>query len=208
MYKRQISSLGVENASDSKYAVSKAEGEKKILENLPSATILKPSIVYSVNDSFTTRFMSLLNFFPIFPLYYGGKTKFAPIHASDLTDIIFHVIENNIRGKKIETVGPNVLTFLDILNILSKCVNKKRVFLSLPLFLAKFSAKILEKMPNPLLTVDQLNLLKYDNISSKNNLNNFDLGYPSKINFEEGVMKYAYNWREGGQFSVKDFKKS
>ena len=202
-----ISSLGVENASNSKYALSKAEGENKIFENLPSATILKPSIVYSVNDSFTTRFMSLLNFFPIFPLYYGGKTKFAPIHASDLTDIIFHVIENNIRGKKIETVGPKVLTFLEILNILSKCINKKRVFLPLPLFLAKFSAKILEKMPNPLLTVDQLNLLKYDNISSKNNMNNFDLGSPSKINFEEGVMKYAYNWREGGQFSVKDFKK-
>ena len=202
-----ISSLGVENASDSKYAASKAEGENKIFENLPSATILKPSIVYSVNDSFTTRFMSLLNFFPIFPLYYGGKTKFAPIHASDLTDIIFHVIENNIRGKKIETVGPKVLTFLEILNILSKCINKKRVFLPLPLFLAKFSAKILEKMPNPLLTVDQLNLLKYDNISSKNNMNNFDLGSPSKINFEEGVMKYAYNWREGGQFSIKDFKK-
>ena len=202
-----ISSLGVENARDSKYAVSKAEGENKIFENLPSATILKPSIVYSVNDSFTTRFMSLLNFFPIFPLYYGGKTKFAPIHASDLTDIIFHIIENNIRGKKIETVGPKVLTFLEILNILSKCINKKRVFLPLPLFLAKFSAKILEKMPNPLLTVDQLNLLKYDNISSENNMNNFDLGSPSKINFEEGVMKYAYNWREGGQFSVKDFKK-
>ena len=202
-----ISSLGVENASDSKYAVSKAEGENKIFDNLPSATILKPSIVYSVNDSFTTRFMSLLNFFPIFPLYYGGKTKFAPIHASDLTDIIFHIIENNIRGKKIETVGPKVLTFLEILNILSKCINKKRVFLPLPLFLAKFSAKILEKMPNPLLTVDQLNLLKYDNISSKNNMNNFDLGSPSKINFEEGVMKYAYNWREGGQFSVKNFKK-
>ena len=202
-----ISSLGVENATDSKYAASKAEGENKIFENLPSATILKPSIVYSVNDSFTTRFMSLLNFFPIFPLYYGGKTKFAPIHASDLTDIIFHVIENNIRGKKIETVGPKVLTFLEILNILSKCINKKRVFLPLPLFLAKFSAKILEKMPNPLLTVDQLNLLKYDNISSEKNMNNFDLGSPSKINFEEGVMKYAYNWREGGQFSVKNFKK-
>ena len=202
-----ISSLGVENASDSKYAASKAEGENKIFENLPSATILKPSIVYSVNDSFTTRFMSLLNFFPIFPLYYGGKTKFAPIHASDLTDIIFHVIENNIKGKKIETVGPKNLTFLEILNTLCKCINKKRVFLPLPLFLAKFSAKILEKMPNPLLTVDQLNLLKYDNISSENNMNNFDLGSPSKINFEEGVMKYAYNWREGGQFSVKDFKK-
>ena len=203
-----ISSLGVENAHDSKYAISKSEGENKIFENLPTATILKPSIVYSVNDSFTTRFMSLLNFFPIFPLYYGGKTKFAPIHASDLTNIIFQVIEKNIKGKKIETIGPKTLSFQEILEILSKCIDKKRVFLPLPFLIAKISAKILEKLPNPLLTVDQLKLLKYDNISSKNNINNFDLGIPSEINFEEGVMKYAYNWREGGQFSIKNFKKS
>ncbi len=203
-----ISSLGVENAHDSKYAISKSEGENKIFENLPTATILKPSIVYSVNDSFTTRFMSLLNFFPIFPLYYGGKTKFAPIHASDLTNIIFQVIEKNIKGKKIETIGPKTLSFQEILKILSKCIDKKRVFLPLPFLIAKISAKILEKLPNPLLTVDQLKLLKYDNVSSKNNINNFDLGIPSEINFEEGVMKYAYNWREGGQFSIKNFKKS
>ena len=203
-----ISSLGVENAHDSKYAISKSEGENKIFENLPTATILKPSIVYSVNDSFTTRFMSLLNFFPIFPLYYGGKTKFAPIHASDLTNIIFQVIEKNIKGKKIEIIGPKTLSFQEILEILSKCIDKKRVFLPLPFLIAKISAKILEKLPNPLLTVDQLKLLKYDNVSSKNNINNFDLGIPSEINFEEGVMKYAYNWREGGQFSIKNFKKS
>ena len=203
-----ISSLGVENAHDSKYAISKSEGENKIFENLPTATILKPSIVYSVNDSFTTRFMSLLNFFPIFPLYYGGKTKFAPIHASDLTNIIFQLIEKNIKGKKIETIGPKTLSFQEILEILSKCIDKKRVFLPLPFLIAKISAKILEKLPNPLLTVDQLKLLKYDNVSSKNNINNFDLGIPSEINFEEGVMKYAYNWREGGQFSIKNFKKS
>ena len=203
-----IYSLGVENAHDSKYAISKSEGENKIFENLPTATILKPSIVYSVNDSFTTRFMSLLNFFPIFPLYYGGKTKFAPIHASDLTNIIFQVIEKNIKGKKIETIGPKTLSFQEILEILSKCIDKKRVFLPLPFLIAKISAKILEKLPNPLLTVDQLKLLKYDNVSSKNNINNFDLGIPSEINFEEGVMKYAYNWREGGQFSIKNFKKS
>ena len=152
--------------------------------------------------------MSLLNFFPIFPLYYGGKTKFAPIHASDLTNIIFQVIEKNIKGKKIETIGPKTLSFQEILEILSKCIDKKRVFLPLPFLIAKISAKILEKLPNPLLTVDQLKLLKYDNVSSKNNINNFDLGIPSEINFEEGVMKYAYNWREGGQFSIKNFKKS
>ncbi len=201
------SSLGVEYAIDSEYAISKTEGENKIQINLPSATIIKPSLVYSVNDMFTTKFMSLLNFFPIFPIYYGGKTKFTPIHASELTNIIFYLIEKDIKGKKIELIGPEVLSFLEILQILSKCIDKKRIFLPMPLIFAKISAKILEKLPNPLLTIDQLNLLKYDNIKSKNNINNFDIGIPAKLKFEEEIKKYAYNWREGGQFSVKDFKK-
>lgn len=202
-----ISSLGVENVNNSKYAKSKYEGENKILQNLSNATIIKPSIVYSVNDSFTTKFMSLLNIIPVFPIYYNGSTKFSPIHASDLTDLIYFVIENNIKGKKIEAIGPQDLSFLEILKILSKCINKKRIFLPLPFFLAKFSAIILEKFPSPLLTVDQLKLLKYDNIKTNKNLNNFDLGVQSKIKFEDGVKKYSYNWREGGQFSIKDFKK-
>ena len=84
-----ISALGINDAVDSNYAKSKLEGEKNILKNFPSATILRPSLVYSVDDNFTTNFMTLLNRLPIFPLYYSGKTKFVPIHCSDLTDIIF-----------------------------------------------------------------------------------------------------------------------
>ena len=83
-----ISALGINEATDSEYAKSKLEGESKVLKNFPLATILRPSIVYSVDDNFTTNFMTLLNRLPIFPLYYEGKTKFAPIHCSDLTDII------------------------------------------------------------------------------------------------------------------------
>ena len=84
-----VSALGIDNALDSLYATSKLEGEKKVRENFSEAVILKPSIVYSVDDNFTTNFMSLLNFLPFMPLYYGGQTKFTPIHVSDLTNIIF-----------------------------------------------------------------------------------------------------------------------
>ena len=87
-----LSALGVNEAKDSKYALSKLEGEENILKNFPSATILRPSIVYSVDDNFTTNFMNLLSRLPIFPLYYNGKTKFMPIHCSELTDIIYEVI--------------------------------------------------------------------------------------------------------------------
>ena len=76
--------------------LSKLEGEKNILKNFPSATILRPSVVYSVDDNFTTNFMTLLCRLPIFPIYYKGETKFAPIHCSDLTDIIYNVIFANI----------------------------------------------------------------------------------------------------------------
>ena len=91
-----ISALGINDAEDSNYAKSKLEGEKNILKNFPSTTILRPSLVYSVDDNFTTNFMTLLSRLPIFPLYYSGKTKFVPIHCSDLTDIIYHLIEKNI----------------------------------------------------------------------------------------------------------------
>ena len=99
-----ISALGINEAIDSKYAISKIEGERNILKNFPLATILRPSIVYSVDDNFTTNFMTLLNRLPIFPLYYGGLTKFTPIHCSDLTDTIEYIIS------KIEYSGVFLIT--------------------------------------------------------------------------------------------------
>ena len=84
-----LSSLGIEESKDSKYAISKLEGENKVKKNFERSVILKPSIVYSVDDNFTTNFMTLLNLLPFMPLYYEGKTKFAPIHVADLVSIIF-----------------------------------------------------------------------------------------------------------------------
>ena len=153
-----LSALGINDAHDSDYAKSKLEGEKKILNNFPLATILRPSIVYSVDDNFTTNFMTILNRLPVFPLYYSGKTKFTPIHCSDLTDIIFYVISNNINSKIIECVGPEIITFKNIIERLLKLIDKKRILLPMPFPLASFSAKIFQLMPNPLLTEDQLRL--------------------------------------------------
>ncbi len=199
-----LSALGLEDIKDSKYAISKINGEKKIKNNLPSATILKPSIVFSVDDQFSTRFMSILNLLPVFPLYYNGLTKFSPIHASDVSEIIFKVISDEIYSKDIEVIGPEIINFRGILEIILKAINKKRILLPMPLFLAKISASFFQLLPNPLITIDQLNLLKYDNIKSKNGFTNFDIGCPSKIFFEEGIKHYAYNWREGGKFSLEN----
>jgi len=200
-----ISALGINSAEDSLYAKSKLDGELNVIKNFPLATILRPSIVYSVDDNFTTNFMTLLNRLPIFPLYYEGKTKFTPIHCSDLTDVIYKIISENIYSKIIECVGPEVITFKEILEKLLKLIDKKRILIPLPLSIANFSAKLFEKLPNPLLTTDQLRLLKYDNIISGKYKTNSDIGVPSLKTFDVEVKKYAYMWRDGGQFSTEKY---
>jgi len=200
-----LSALGINEAVDSNYAKSKLEGESKILKNFPLATILRPSVVFSVDDNFTTNFMTLLNRLPIFPIYYGGKTKFTPIHCSDLTDIIHYVISKNIYSKIIECIGPEVLSFKEILRMLLMLTNKKRILMPLPLPIAKFSASLFEILPNPLLTKDQLRLLKYDNICSGKFKTNSDIGIPSVRYFYKEVKKYCYMWKEGGQFSTEKY---
>ncbi len=200
-----LSALGINEATDSWYAKSKLSGELNIQKNFPLATILRPSVVFSVNDSFTTNFMTLLSRLPVFPLYYNGDTKFMPIHCSDLIDIIHHVITKNIYSKIIECVGPETLSLKEILKKLLKLIGKKRLLISLPFFMASISANFFQLFPKPLLTVDQLKLLKYNNISSKKYQTNFDIGVPSKKLFEKEVEKYCYMWRDGGQFSMKKY---
>ena len=200
-----LSALGINEAVDSYYAKSKLEGESNIFKNFSLATVLRPSIVYSADDNFTTNFMTLLNRLPFFPIYYNGNTKFSPIHCSDLTDIIYKVISKNIYSKIIECVGPENITFKQILEKLLRSIGKKRLLIPFPLKIAEFSARFFEIMPNPILTTDQLRLLKYDNIASGKYKTNFDIGTPSLRYFDEEVKKYSYMWKEGGQFSTDQY---
>jgi len=200
-----LSALGITEATDSNYAKSKLEGEKNILDNFQTATILRPSVVYSVDDNFTTNFMTMLSRLPFFPLYYSGNTKFTPIHCSDLADIIYDVMNKNINSKIIECVGPEIISFKEIIERLLSLIDKKRLLLPMPLPMALFSAKIFELLPNPILTQDQLRLLKYDNVLSGKYKSNADIGTPSKKYFNDEVKKYAFMWREGGQFSTEKY---
>ena len=196
-----ISALGINEALDSNYAKSKLSGEQNILKIFPNTTILRPSIVYSSSDNFSCNLMTLLNRLPIFPLYYNGKTKFTPIHCSELTDIIYFLITKKISSSVIECIGPEVLSFKEILTILLNSIDKKRLLLPFPLPLAKMTARIFQLLPKPLLTVDQLNLLKYDNVASGKYKTNFDIGLPAKKIFSQEVKKYSYMWTEGGEYS-------
>ncbi len=200
-----LSALGINEAVDSQYAISKLEGEKGILNNFPKTTILRPSVVFSNSDNFSTQFMTLLNRLPFFPLYYSGNTKFMPIHCSDLTDIIYHALQNDTRSQIIECVGPETLTFKEILETLLHLIGKKRFLVPLPLALANLSAKFFQLLPNPLLTEDQLRLLKYDNVPSGKYKTNSDIGLPSKLLFKDEVKRYSFMWRDGGEFSTEKY---
>ena len=200
-----LSALGINDAKDSDYAQSKLEGEKKIINNFPLATILRPSIVYSVDDNFTTTFMTLLRRLPAFPLYYSGETKFMPIHCSDLVDVIYHVLTKKISSQIIECVGPETLSFKEIINKLLKLINKKRILIPLPFLMGNLLAGFFQLLPKPLITQDQLRLLKYNNILSGKYKSNLDIGVPGTKVFDQEVKKYCYMWKDGGQFSTEKY---
>ena len=196
-----VSALGIEKAIDSEYAKSKLQGEKNILNNFSNSVILRPSLVYSVNDKFTTNIMTLLSLLPVFPLYYNGNTKFSPIHVSDFCEIILKVIDEDILLEIIECVGPEKLSFKEIINKLLIAIDKKTFLLPIPIIFAKIIAFFFEKLPTPLITRDQLKLLKYDNILSKENKSNQDIGFKAKLKFDEEIAKYSYMWKKGGEYS-------
>ena len=198
-----LSALGIENAKDSIYAQSKLKGEKEILNNFDKAVIVRPSIVYSVDDNFTTQLMTLLGLLPIFPIYYNGRTKFRPIFCSDLTNSITKIIKNDIKENIIEFAGPEEMTFKEILEKLLFLIEKKRLLLPMPISLARMTAHIFELLPKPLITNDQLRLLKYDNVLSGKYKSNNDFEFNCSSRFEDEVNKYSYMWKNEGEYSKK-----
>ena len=196
-----ISALGIEKAIDSNYATSKLEGEKKIINNFPKSTILRPSVIFSVDDDFSCRLLNLLSLLPVFPLYYNGKTKFSPIHVTEICQIISNIIERNICSDIIECVGPEELSFKEIIKKLLNSIDRKRLLIPIPISIANIIAFFFEKFPKPLITRDQLRLLKYDSIPSKECKSNIDIGFVSKLRFDDEILKYSYMWKEGGEYS-------
>ena len=173
------------------------------------ATILKPSVIYSVDDKFSCMFLSLLSKIPIaFPLYYSGKTLFTPIHVRDLTEIIYQVISQDIKSTTIQCVGPEEISLKNILQKLLKIIGKKRLLIPIPLLVGKLLASFFQLFPKPLLTLDQLRLLRYNNVVSSKFKTNFDIGVPSKASFDSEIKSYAWMYSERGEFSQEKYKKN
>tara|TARA_Y100000590_G_C15571028_1_gene958602 strand:+ start:1 stop:879 length:879 start_codon:yes stop_codon:yes gene_type:complete len=195
-----ISALGVKEKSASKYIQSKILGEKNIQDIFKSSVILRPSIVFGPEDKFFNMFASIAQFSPMLPLIGGGKTKFSPIYVGDIAKAIVRVLElNNSEPVIYELGGPENFSFKQLIEILLIEIKKKKFLIPIPFGLAKFQSYFLGMMPNPLITPDQVEMLKYDNIISGEHPTLKDLGISGKT-LQSILPQYIYRFRTGGQF--------
>ena len=195
-----VSALGVKERHMSHYMQSKLQGEKNIQDIFRSSVILRPSVVFGPEDKFFNTFASIAQFSPILPLVGGGKTKFAPIYVGDVAKAIVKTLElNNSEPKIYELGGPENYSFKELMEILLIEIKKKRFLMPIPFSVAKFQSYFLQMMPNPILTPDQVEMLKYNNVVSGDHSTLNDLGITGTA-IQSILPKYIYRFRTGGQF--------
>ncbi|WEK51085.1 MAG: complex I NDUFA9 subunit family protein [Candidatus Kaistia colombiensis] len=161
------SALGADPKSDSLYARTKALGEVAVFETIPEAVVLRPSIVFGPEDQFFNRFGDLARISPFLPLIGGGKTKLQPVFVGDVAEAIARAVEGQLAGGTIyELGGPEVKTFRQCLELLLTEIERSPLLVPVPWSLAHYGALVAQLLPKPLLTTDQVRLLKHDNIVS------------------------------------------
>lgn len=195
-----VSAIGADEESASGYARSKADGEKRVRAAFADATILRPSIVFGPEDSFFNKFAALARMLPALPLIGGGKTKFQPVFVGDVAAAIRKCLEDvSTHGKTYELAGPTTYTFKELLTFILQTTGRSRLLVPVPFPLAMIKAAFLGILPKPLLTMDQVRLLKKDNVAAADALTLRDLGIqPDSI--EAIGPSYLWRFRAKGQY--------
>jgi NADH dehydrogenase len=201
-----VSAIGADENSLSRYGRSKAAGEKAVLSAVPSATILRPSIVFGPEDQFTNRFAALARISPMLPLIGGGLTKMQPVYVGDVATAVADAVDGKTRAGAIyELGGPEVLTMREIMEIILATIERKRMLVSVPFGLAKLQALLLQFAPGPLkLTPDQVALLRSDNVVSgpaKAEGRTLEALGIAPDSLEAIAPQYLWRFRKAGQFA-------
>jgi uncharacterized protein YbjT (DUF2867 family) len=203
-----VSAIGADENSLSHYARSKAAGEKAVLAAVPSATILRPSVVFGPEDQFTNRFAALARMSPALPLIGGGMNKMQPVYVGDVARAVADAVDGKAKqGATYELGGPEVLTMREIMEIILAITERRRMLISLPFGLAKLQALFLQFAPGALkLTPDQVALLRSDNVVSDAakaaGLTLEGLGI-APDSMEAIAPQYLWRFRAAGQFQKK-----
>ncbi|HEX2018076.1 MAG TPA: complex I NDUFA9 subunit family protein [Aurantimonas sp.] len=163
----QISALGVEADSDTAYGRTKAQGEQAVLEIIPDATIIRPSIVFGAEDQFFNRFADMARFSPFLPLIGGGHTRFQPVYVGDVAEAIATTVDGAVPGgRAYELGGPEVHTFRELMEEMLRIIGRRRRFLTIPFGAAGAMASVMRHLPGAPLTPDQVRQLRHDNVVS------------------------------------------
>ncbi|MEP4050673.1 MAG: complex I NDUFA9 subunit family protein [Litorimonas sp.] len=202
-----VSAIGADANSKSDYARSKGEGEALLREHVPSADILRPSILFGAEDEFFNRFAGLTAFAPALPLIGGGKTKFQPVFVEDVANAVAMSVTRGTSGNTYELGGPQTYSFKALLEFILETIGKKRLLAPVPWFAANmmgFGGELTGALPfvKPFLTRDQVENLKTDNVAAENSLGFSAFGIrPETI--ESIVPTYLSRYRKYGQFYEK-----
>jgi len=160
-----VSALSADAQAASAYARSKAGGEAAVKAAFPAATILRPSLVFGPEDDFFNRFAGMARFAPALPLIGGGTTRFQPVYVGDVADAAVAALERpDAAGQTYELGGPAVLSFRELMELMLAEIGRRRMLLPLPSGLASLAALFMEFMPKPMLTRDQVKLLRKDTV--------------------------------------------
>jgi uncharacterized protein YbjT (DUF2867 family) len=195
-----LSAIGADPRSTSAYARTKAAGEQAVRDAFPTATILRPSVVFGPEDQFFNRFAAMATISPVLPLIGGGETRFQPVYVGDVADAVLKCLDDPASaGRTYELGGPKIYTFREILELLLGEIRRKRRFINIPFGPAQLQAKLMAILPNPPLTPDQVELLKRDTTVSPGALTLASLGItPTPV--EAILPTYLDRFRRGGWY--------
>lgn len=199
-----ISAIGADPEAKSDYARTKGEGEAIILGHLPTADILRPSIIFGEGDGFFTRFASMAVMTPVLPLIGGGHTKFQPAYVCDVAAAVAKVIKRGTTGQTYELAGPQTYSFEQLMRFTLSTIDRRRFLVPVPWFAAGpmgLAGEMSGALPfvEPFLTRDQVENLKVDNVASNDHPGFMDLDIvPDTI--EAIVPDYLERFRKHGQF--------
>jgi len=206
-----VSAIGADPDSPSRYARTKALGEQAVLEAMPGAVILRPSIVFGPEDAFFKRFADMARFAPALPLIGGGATKFQPVYCDDVAACALKALdEEGARGRVFELGGPGVYSFRELMEFILKTIDRPRLLVPMPFPVATMmglGGEIAGALPfvEPFLTRDQVTLLKQDNVvgAGGEGLGRIDAFGVTPESIEVIVPTYLARYRKGGQFADK-----
>ncbi len=200
-----ISAIGADEQSNSDYARTKGLAEKAVRETVPGAVIFRPSIVFGPEDGFFNKFAELARWSPFLPLIGGGHTRFQPVYVGDVAEAVALAVDGKAEGgKTYELGGPGVFTFRQLMEEMLSTIGRKRILVPLPWMVARINAFFLGMLPKPLLTSDQVELLRHDNVVSDTAVAERRTlqGLGIKPHAVEAILpSYLWRFRVAGQFT-------